>query len=151
FGNSLFVGARVGVESETNEQRAQGEGRNRVAIVARAGRVDARRAVLEPLEDPPIPDIRFDVTFLLESGDRLQLRRQPPLITVAVQVDRFGPQLVAVAADRRHRDLPGYTERPVAAIAGDVGELELVGGGGEEAGPRPVFGEPIVGPAKTSV
>ena len=82
--------------------------------------------VLEPVGDQVFPDVGLDEAGLLLGGDGLDVRRQPPPDALSVERHRLGPELVAVGDDGGDVDLPGDTERPEPAVAGDVDELEVV-------------------------
>src|SRR5262249_3375096 len=85
-------------------------------------------AAEDELLDWLVPFVALDKAVLYLVGDCFETGRQPPFDALAVPVQRFGPQLLAVALDGRDVGRPVERDRPATAIAGDVEEFELVGG-----------------------
>src|SRR5436305_1424974 len=59
----------------------------------------------------------------------------------------LGPELFPIARDVLVLDQPGEQHRPEAAIAGDIGELELIDRGDEYTLPRPIADRSRIGRA----
>ncbi len=97
----------------------------------------------QPVFDQVVPGVGLVAAVLRCAGfGQQRWVLDPPDRAVAEAVDGFGPELVAVAVERRDVDGPA-AERPEAAIAGFVAQVGVgVYGAGEDALARDLDGVP---------
>src|SRR5689334_3112482 len=102
-------------------------------------------AVGKPVGENSGPDILFPILGLLLRCDGFDVRTQPPLVSILIERNGLGPELVAVGDDAVYIDRFGDLDRPESPVASDVNEFKIVARSHEYALARPVIRGAIIG------